>query len=92
MISARCDHGPYDGRSLHHARPAYRVPYERHRPSKSIPGSLREADEHIAIGAYVFHPLTEKWHWFADIAGAPITPRLYAVWITEPPRDVPSGM
>lgn len=86
VLYGPCLDGPYRGRSLAHARPAYRVTYERDRPNKTIPCMVESTSPWVAVGAYVFHPLTESWHWFAAINAAPISPTAYALWITEPPE------
>lgn len=52
---------------------------------KAVPGMVEPTYPHLARGAYVFHPTSECWHWFADIKAAPVSPKLYAVWITETP-------
>ena len=85
LISGTCRGGPYDGRRLHHSRPGYAVTYERDRPTKSVPAMVATADPHLARGAYVFHPTSECWHWFADLKTAPTAADAYALWTTKTP-------
>lgn len=81
-----CDGGPYHRKRLAHGRAAFRVTYDRYKPMRTVPGYAGEARDDLVIGVYVFHPMTEKWHWFADIKAGPITPTDYAVWITKEPE------
>lgn len=85
-IAAKSEGGPYDGRSLVHYGTWHRVAYERDRPTRAVPGYVGEESAWLRIGAYVFHPTTECWHWFEDEAAAPISPEKYSVWITETPK------
>lgn len=85
LISGPCVGGPYNGRPMHHGERAHGVTYERDRPMKAVPGMVEPTYPHLARGAYVFHPTSECWHWFADIKAAPVSGPKYAVWITETP-------
>lgn len=90
-IYGPCVGGPYDGKRLAHGLPAHAVTYERDRPNMAVPGVVEVTSPWHAMGAYVFHPMTESWRWFADIQTAPISPQAYALWITEPPVPVTTG-
>lgn len=80
-----CEGGPYDGRPLVHHTGIHQVAYERHRPSRAVPGLVTSLDPAIAWGCYAFHPLTGKWHWFESHNTMWVTSDRYAMWI----RNVP---
>jgi hypothetical protein len=88
--TAKSEGGPYDGRTVVHYGTWHRVAYERHRPNRAVPGMVAGDPDWIAFGIYVFHPLTEKWHWFADENSAPTAIASYDLWIKELPSAVPA--
>lgn len=86
----KCEGGPCDGRPLVHSGHGFTLAYERDRPMRAVPGKVALIDKFdqlfLRIGAYLFHPLTEKWHWFEDSDALPT----YDLWIKEHPCDGPA--
>jgi hypothetical protein len=83
-----CEGGPYDGRRIAAHETKHRTAYERDRPWRAVPGMVACPKGWAVFGVYLFHPLTQKWHWFADELTAPN----YELWIKEPPVPAAAGV